>query len=142
MRQALPILTSLILAVTFAVPAVNAATGQVMPSSTASGTSIKFVSGGADQKSQERMKRMATDYNLLLSFAGSKADQNYTDVQVTITDDNGKVMLNASSGGPLFYVEVPPGHYAVTADLHGKHLIKSVRIANHETSRLAFNWQT
>ena len=142
MRQVLPMLTSVLLAVTFAVPAANAATGQAMPSSTASGSSIKFVSGGADQQSRERMKQMAADYNLLLNFNGSKADQDYKDVQVSITDDNGKLMLNASSGGPLFYIEVPPGHYAVTADLHGKHLIKSVQVAAHETSRLTFNWQT
>ena len=142
MKQALATLASLLCSVMLAVPAANAATNPATSISMASTGSIKFISGGGDKQSRERMQKLAEDCNLLLNFEGPKKQTDYTNVKVSVTDDNGKVMLNAKAGGPLFYVEVPPGHYAVTADLDGKHLVQSVRVSPHEKSRLTFNWQT
>ena len=142
MTKALATLASLLLSVMLAAPAANAASNPATSVMMASTGSIKYISGGGDKASRMRMEKMAADCNLLLNFAGPKKDQDYKGVQVSVTDDSGKVMLNAKAGGPLFYVEVPPGHYAVTADLDGKHLVQSVRVSPHEKSRLTFNWAT
>ena len=142
MKQALATLASLLFSVMLAAPAANAASNPAASVSMASSGSIKFISGGRDKQSRERMQKMAADCNLLLNFEGPKKQTDYTGVNVSVTDDSGKVMLNAKAGGPLFYVEVPPGHYAVTADLDGKHLVQSVRVSPHEQSRLTFNWRT
>ena len=142
MKQALATLASLLFSVMLAAPAANAASNPAASVSMASSGSIKFISGGGDKQSRERMQKMAADCNLLLNFEGPKKQTDYTGVKVSVTDDSGKVMLNAKAGGPLFYVEVPPGHYAVTADLDGKHLVQSVRVSPHEQSRLTFNCRT
>lgn len=142
MKQTPVKLASLLLGVMLAIPAANAASSPAGTISMSSNGSIKFISGGNDQEGRERMKKLAADCDLLLNFVGPKKDQDYTGLQVSVTDANGKVMLNAKAGGPLFYVEVPPGHYAVSADLDGKRLVQSVRVSAHEKSRLTFNWQT
>ena len=105
MKQALATLASLLFTVMLAAPAANAASNPAASVSMASAGSIKFISGGGDKQSRERMQKMAADCNLLLNFEGPKKQTDYTGVKVSVTDDNGKVMLNAKAGGPLFYVE-------------------------------------
>lgn len=142
MKHTLTSLSSILLVVAFAAPAAATAPAADSPSAASSGFSIMFVSGGATAQGREHMKKMAADYDLLLDFKAPKDDQDYTNVDVRVTDDNGQTMLDAGAGGPLFYIQIAPGDYTVTADLEGHQLARSVHVAPHETSKLTFDWRT
>ena len=134
MRKLLMTLSSVLIAATFAIPLASAATD--------TGFSIKYVSGGATARGREHMAKMAAEYDLQIAFKAPKEDQDYTDVRLGMIDSTGKSVLNAKAGGPLFYIQIPPGDYTVTANLGGKQLSQTTTVAPGHTSRLTFDWRT
>ena len=61
---------------------------------------IPYVSGGVGVEERDRLKSMATDDNLALSFALENGHY-LGGAEVSIKDDKGKELLVANSEGPL-----------------------------------------
>lgn len=122
---------------------VTIAAAVTMPESPAMpGFSVMFASGGGTADSRSRMQRMAGEFDLLVTFASVRNDEDYREARVRVTDSSGRELLNAAAAGPLFYVQLPPGGYSVAADLKGTHLVKQARIAPHQTARVTFDWHS
>lgn len=123
-------------------PAVNAA-GATLPEHQATrGFGVMYVSGGSTADSRARMQRMAGDYDLHITLASARDDEDYGDARVMVGDATGAQLLNASAAGPMFFVQIPPGDYTVSADLNGRHLVKTARITPQQTTRLTFDWRS
>jgi hypothetical protein len=96
-------------------PALNEATG------------IRHLSGGVGMGAREQLAQEARGFGLKLVFAEPNGDY-LADVPVVIEDNHGNAMLQATSEGPWFYAELPPGRYTVVTQQSGKQYTRSVEV--------------
>jgi hypothetical protein len=101
--------------------------------------SISYVSGGVGLEERDRLKSMAADDSLALSFA--LGNGHYLGgVEVAIKDNKGNAVLEAASEGPLFFAKLPAGHYVVEATALGKTITRAVNISTNGQSHIFFAW--
>jgi len=142
MKHLTKTLTPIALAMAFSLPAVAAASSAASDAAKANGFSVKFVTGGGSSEARKHMQHMASEFDLLLEFDAPAMNRDYRNVEVKMSDDAGKIVLDAPAAGPLFSIQIPPGHYTVTADLGGKQQVRSVDVAAGSTKHLTFDWQS
>jgi len=100
----------------------------------------QFMSGGVGSGERDAIMEAAKSYNLALSFA-APSGQYLSDVEVLITDERGKEIVNTTAAGPLFYVELPGGRYNVTATYDGRsEEIKGLQIPKGSRVSRVFHW--
>ena len=75
---------------------------------------ISYVSGGVGDDSARAMKAVAKDFNLQITLARPNGEY-LAGTKLQIQSGSGKTVLEATSGGPLFYAALPPGEYTVRA---------------------------
>ncbi|AVG39606.1 hypothetical protein LMG6001_01961 [Achromobacter insolitus] len=105
--------------------------------------SVQYVSGGIGLDESEAMKAAAKDYPLALTFAAQrdgKADY-VANVAVTISDAQGKAVLQATAEGPYMLVKLPAGNYKVSATYNGQAQQRDVSVQNSGTARAVFEWK-
>ena len=88
------------------------------PSSGAS--SVPHISGGVGYDERAQMEAVKSQYNLRLLFAISGSGSYLSSVGVKIQDARGATLLDATSNGPWFYAQLPPGTYGLTLDNQGQ----------------------
>lgn len=100
---------------------------------------IPYLSGGVGVEERDRLKSMAADDNLALSF--SLVNGHYLGgAEVTIKDHNGKELIEAAADGPLFFAKLPAGHYIVEATAMGKTITRAVNIPANGQAHIFFAW--
>lgn len=105
--------------------------------------SLQYVSGGIGLDESEAMKAAAKDYPLALTFAAQrdgKADY-VANVAVTISDAQGKAVLQATAEGPYMLVKLPAGNYKISATYNGQAQQRDVSVQNSGTARAVFEWK-
>jgi len=105
--------------------------------------SVQYVSSGIGLDESEAMKAAAKDYPLALTFAAQrdgKADY-VANVAVTISDAQGKAVLQATAEGPYMLVKLPAGNYKVSATYNGQAQQRDVSVQNSGTARAVFEWK-
>ncbi|MBO1018003.1 carboxypeptidase regulatory-like domain-containing protein [Achromobacter sp. SD115] len=105
--------------------------------------SVQYVSGGIGLDESEAMKAAAKDYPLALTFAAQrdgKADY-VANVAVTISDAQGKSVLQVTAEGPYMLVKLPAGNYKVSATYNGQAQQREVSVQNSGTARAVFEWK-
>jgi hypothetical protein len=100
---------------------------------------IPYVSGGVGMDERDRLKSVAADDNLVLSFA-LKNGHYLGGAEVLIKDGKGKEIVNADSEGPLFFAKLPTGRYVVEATAMGKTITRAVNISANGHARIFFAW--
>lgn len=98
---------------------------------------IRFLSGGIGMEERNAMQAEGKEYNLKLSFS-LKGGAYLADVKVAI-DSGKKPLVEADSGGPLFYAKLPPGKYRIAASYRGKTQTRTVAIGKNAT-HVYFRW--
>jgi hypothetical protein len=100
---------------------------------------VPYVSGGVGIEERDRLRSLAADDNLALSF--SLENGHYLGgAEVSIKDDKGKELLEAVSDGPLFFTKLPAGHYVVEATAMEKTITRAVHIASGGQAHVFFAW--
>lgn len=103
------------------------------PQSNYSNHNITYISGGVGEKSQDALKQLESNYNL--KVVSSFTTGHYlSNIPVQISDKQGTVLINTVSDGPLFYANLEPGTYKVTA-MYGDTL-KTQTITIHKNTTL------
>ncbi len=105
--------------------------------------SVQYVSGGIGLDESEAMKAAAKDYPLALTFAAQrdgKADY-VANVAVTISDAQGKSVLQTTAEGPYMLVKLPAGNYKISATYNGQAQQREVSVQNTGTARAVFEWK-
>lgn len=98
-----------------------------------------YITGGIGTDSREEMQTAGADYNLHMKCC--KGVQAVGTVNFTIRDSKDVVVLQASSDGPWFFVQLPPGEYRVDAASEGQSMTKHVRIpTSTKVQELYFAW--
>jgi hypothetical protein len=89
-----------------------------------------YMSGGVGSGEREQMSKQSDQYNLKLVFA-EDVGVYLADIRVLIRDQSGKELVNTVSGGPWFFLQLPPGRYDIEASFNGK----TKRIHNLQVSQ-------
>ncbi len=99
-----------------------------------------FMSGGVGIGERNIMQRKAGAYDLDLSFA-NRQGQYLSDVKVIIDNQQGKQIVDSTTTGPLFYIELPPGKYDVKASFDNKtEEVKNLNISKNHSTKELLRW--
>ncbi|MDE2003570.1 MAG: carboxypeptidase regulatory-like domain-containing protein [Betaproteobacteria bacterium] len=79
---------------------------------------VMYVTGAVGSDEVDRLKSMEGDFNLKLVFSNTSGAY-LSDVKVTIVDASGRVLLDATSEGPIVMAKLPSGGYRVDASFDG-----------------------
>jgi hypothetical protein len=103
---------------------------------------VANMSGGISAEQASAMRRVASRYTLELEFllTGEERNLALAYVPVTVRDRSGKVVLDRTSDGPLMLVQLPEGHYSVTASNTGKTETREVKIERGHHKTVIFSW--
>lgn len=61
-------------------------------------------------------------------------------VPVTIRDQQGNTVFEISDAGPLLYVNLPDGHYQITATVAGMAQTRNITLHSHAAREVDFYW--
>lgn len=76
---------------------------------------VAYVSGGISKEEQQALQAMSGDYSLMVTFAIPEG--NYiSGGKMKIEDDQGGTILDIETKGPIFYANLQPGMYTITAE--------------------------
>jgi hypothetical protein len=112
---------------------------RVIEAQTENGTT--YVCGGIGANEAEAMKRVASEFDLMLTFAASNGAY-LADVNVDVADARGKPMLNTTCGGPIMLVDFDKGgKYRVRAEA-GQHIVtRTVQVRDGgKVKNVAMSW--
>jgi hypothetical protein len=80
---------------------------------------FSFMHGGVGSAERKQMEQLGKSYNVKLSFA-DKRGPYLAGVQLVIEGANRAEIVNLTTDGPLFYIQLPPGTYTVKASFGAK----------------------
>lgn len=103
---------------------------------------VNYISGGVGDDEAAAMQSQAASYPLELQFVqkAQPRDEFLADVKVRITDQSGKVVLDAVSSGPFLLAKVAPGRYQVEADYNGVVKRRSVDLRSGKRQKAVLVW--
>ena len=100
---------------------------------------IAYASGGVTEEDREALAAIAQDFNVKLVLA-TKAGAYVSDVDVVVTDEAGRRVLDAHADGPWFFARLPVGRYSIEASLNGRSMRRNVTVAARRRSEVDFRW--
>ncbi|MDG4595675.1 MAG: carboxypeptidase-like regulatory domain-containing protein [Candidatus Contendobacter sp.] len=101
---------------------------------------IRFASGGIGLSGRDELRALSPQFNLQLMFAMQGSGNYLAGAQVRILNSHGVVVLDATSEGPYFLAQLPPGNYIVEVSTLGQTQRQTARIGQQQ-SRLNFFWR-
>ncbi len=104
---------------------------------------ISYIGGGIGVAERAALEQWAKGYTLRIEMA-RKSGEYLGDMRLRILDGQGRVVLEAPSDGPLFYVQLPEGRYTVEvappAQPGPAPQRREVKITSGKQARLFFVW--
>lgn len=131
---ALPLALAMMAALVFAQPAPDPVAPAVR------GAAASYVCGGIGQPEAEAMKAQAAGHDLMLTFA-TATGAYLADVQVSIADARGRVVLSGVCDGPIMLVDLPSaGIWRVAAQVNGLARQQTVKTSRGHAARATMVW--
>ena len=78
-----------------------------------------YITGGVSTNEREIIEAAGKDYNVRLSFA-DKRGPYLSEVRLVIEGAKAARIISITTAGPMFYIQLPPGNYAVRATFNGE----------------------
>jgi hypothetical protein len=101
---------------------------------------VKYLTGGVGLDERVAMEKAAKgNYNLQFVFAEATGPY-LADVKVDIQGKDGKKLVDMSTNGPWFFVELPNGQYTVTVTHDGKSEVQRL-VVGKNFQKVIFNWK-
>ena len=101
---------------------------------------IRFASGGIGLSGRDELRTLSPQFNLRLMFAMQGSGNYLAGAQVRILNSRGAVVLDATSEGPYFLAQLPPGSYTVEVSALDQTQQQTARIGQQQ-SGLNFFWR-
>lgn len=99
-----------------------------------------YLTGGVSTEEREILEASGKAYNVQLRFA-EKGGAYLSDVNLVIGGAKGAEIIAITTDGPLFYMQLPPGSYTVSATFKGEtKKVKSLLVAKDKTVRQTLIW--
>ena len=99
----------------------------------------RYLAGGIGEDEAKAIQQ-SSGYNLHMTFAVGAQDEYTADVDVTIQQAPGQIVLTLSQTGPLVYVQLPPGKYTVVATRKGETRQDVTDVGGGAARNLVFHW--
>lgn len=131
--------TVALLALLAAAPA-KAADPQAMLPKAKSVNGIVYLTGGVGARERAALKPLAKDYNLRLTFVSEASGAYLAWVRVRIEDMQGRIVLEAISDGPWFFVRLPRERYRVMAALNDVVRSEEVDLGARTSAEVLMAW--
>jgi hypothetical protein len=126
------------------VPTVDVSAAEIPPAimitqgKTAQG--FPYLTGGVSTEEREILKASGKAYNVQLTFA-EKGGAYLSDVNLVVTGAKGEEIIAITTNGPLFYMQVPPGSYSLSASFKGEtKKVKSLIVGKDKTVCQTLVW--
>jgi uncharacterized protein YfaP (DUF2135 family) len=102
--------------------------------------SASYVTGGIGEDERAALESERHDYDLHVTNSDpSGAFMADTSITIRGKGQNGDV-IQASGTGPLFYAQLPPGHYTIQANNGGQEITRKVDISEHNSKDVHLVW--
>lgn len=101
---------------------------------------VRYASGGIGLSEREELGALSGQFNLRLMFAMHGSGNYLADVRIRILDPRGGAVLDATSRGPYFLVQLPSGRYTVEAEMLGQ-IQRQTTLIGARQSQLNFYWR-
>jgi hypothetical protein len=110
---------------------------------------VPTLSGGIGEEERRQLEAIDDKFNLKLVFALDRSAAPtpggpaplLSDVDVTISDSQDRVLLQTMAGGPWFYAQLPRGRYDVVVQKDGTALERKVEVGwGRQTTILFDDW--
>lgn len=101
---------------------------------------VHYMSGGVGVEGRQAMREMAPHYNLFVEFATRPRGDYVANVDVTVHNAHGGIVLKAVSEGPWFYADLAPGKYKVLARIDGHTEAHWVQIHRGHRGHVVVTW--
>jgi hypothetical protein len=99
-----------------------------------------FIFGGVGSSERESMEERARNYNVKLVFA-AKDGSFVSGVTLAIATAKGAEIMSVATEGPWFYIQLPPGIYAVKATFKGETKeIKALSVTKEKKVQQSLIW--
>jgi len=99
-----------------------------------------YVNGGIGEGDQARMRRIAAEFPLRMTFSARKDGEFVADVPVEIVDMQGMPAFELSRAGPMLFVSLPDGRYRVLARFKGLTESQQVTVGGNAGKDVLFHW--
>lgn len=101
-----------------------------------------YVSGGVGKLEQNAIRDMASRYPVAMTFAkhNQGANEFVAGVEIRVTDQSGKQVIDLNDGGPMLLLKVPDGKYTVRAEYEGRVKTQSLDVTSGHHEKLGFLW--
>ena len=103
-------------------------------------TYATFANGGIGDQDLKRMHLLAPRFPLHILLATHPNGEFLAKVPVTIRDQQGNTVFEISDAGPLLYVNLPDGHYQITATVAGMAQTRNITLHSHAAREVDFYW--
>jgi len=100
-----------------------------------------YVSGGVSEDERIEMQKGRDHYSLWVLTAARKSGAYLSDVHLTITDSNKKVVFDAPIDGPWLFLDLPLGRYTIAATYKGEtqHNVTTIHAGDHHQAIFYFD---
>lgn len=98
----------------------------------------EYIMGGVGSEQREEMKAQRDQYNLLMTFADRNGEMR-AGVALTVSDRQGRTVLDLPDAGPMVYAKLPPGHYRIVANADGKQQVRAASVGRGPRE-VSFHW--
>lgn len=99
-----------------------------------------YLYGGVGSDEREIIEQRGKAYNVKLSFA-AKGGTFLSDVMLVIADSKSGELFSLVTDGPLFFIQLPPGIYIVTAKFRNEtKVIKALAVEKNKSIRRTLIW--
>ena len=102
-------------------------------------SAINFITGGIGDEETDAMEAVKGDYNLRVTSA-DKTGHFSGEPHIIITDMQHNELLSTEAG-PLFYAEMPAGHYIVEGSNKGENKSQHIVVNGKRIVAVRFTWQ-
>jgi hypothetical protein len=99
-----------------------------------------YLYGGVGSDEREMVEKRGVAYSVKLSFA-AKGGALLSDVKLVIADQKSGEIVSLVTDGPLFFIQLPPGIYTVTATFRNETKeMKALAVVKDKTVRRTLIW--
>ncbi len=101
---------------------------------------IRYASGGVGAGERDELRAMSDQFNLQVMSAMQGGGEYLADVGIKIMDSKGATVLSATSKGPYFLAQLPPGSYTVEVSAKDQSQKQAAQVGKSQ-AQLNFYWR-
>lgn len=101
---------------------------------------IRYLTGGLGAGERAWLEQHGSSYPLALQFSKGQRGAFVSSVNVTIRATDGETRFEATTDGPMIFVDLPPGRYSASASYQGHERDFTLQVPSSGQTRHSLNF--